>query len=69
MIRHLRNEKGWSVPRLSKRSGVPKRLIEEIESGRPYAPSEANTVLLGEALRVSVGLLPAQRERLVDRYR
>jgi hypothetical protein len=26
-------------------SGVPERFIEEIESGRPYVPSEANTVL------------------------
>jgi transcriptional regulator with XRE-family HTH domain len=64
----LRYEKGWSVLQLSKRSGVPKHLIKEIESGRrPYVPSEANTVLLGEALRVPVGLLLAERERLVDR--
>jgi transcriptional regulator with XRE-family HTH domain len=68
-LRQLRYEKGWSVLQFSKWSGVPKHLIKGIESGcRPYVPSEANTVLLGEALRVSVGLLLADRDRLIDRY-
>jgi hypothetical protein len=30
-------------------------------------PSEANTILLGEALRIPVGLLLGQRERLFER--
>jgi hypothetical protein len=49
---------------------VPGQLIREIESQSPsYLPSEANTVLLGEALRIPVGLLVGQRERLFERWR
>jgi hypothetical protein len=29
----VRYAKGWSIPQLSKRSGVPGRLIKEMESG------------------------------------
>jgi len=67
-VRRARCAKGWSIPQLSKRSGVPGRLIREIESGSPsYVPSEANTVLLGEALRMPVGILLRERERLFER--
>ena len=67
-MRRARCAKGWSIPQLSKRSGVPGRLIREIESGSPsYVPSEANTVLLGEALRMPVGILLRERERLFER--
>jgi transcriptional regulator with XRE-family HTH domain len=69
-IREVRRKKGWSVEQLSKSSGVPWRLIREIESQSPsYVPSEANTILLGEALRIPVGLLLGQRERLLERWR
>jgi hypothetical protein len=47
---------------------VPKHLIEEIESGRPYVPSEASTVRLAEALRASVGLMLREREQLFERW-
>ena len=52
---------------LSKRSGVSRGVIEQIESGSPsYVPSEGNTKLLAEALRMPVGSLliregPARR--------
>ena len=69
-VRQARYTKGWSIEQLSKRSGVPGRLIREIESQSPsYVPSEANTVLLAEALRIPVGLLLGQRDRVVERWR
>jgi transcriptional regulator with XRE-family HTH domain len=69
-LREARHQKGWSIEQLSKSSGVPARLIREIESQSPYyVPSEANTILLGEALRIPVGLLLGQRERLFERWR
>ena len=69
-LREARHQKGWSIEHLSKYSGVPARLIREIESQSPsYVPSEANTVLLGEALRIPVGPLLGQRERLFERWR
>ena len=68
-MRRVRYAKGWSIPQLSKRSGVPGRLIQEMEGGSPtYVPSEANTVLLAEALRVPAGLLLEQRERLFEQW-
>jgi len=70
MVREERRKKGWSIPQLSKRSSVPGRVIYEIESGSSsYVPSEANTALLAEALRIPVGLLLSQRERLFERWR
>jgi len=69
-LREVRHQKGWSIEQLSKSSGVPRQLIREIESQSPsYVPSEANTVLLGEALRIPIGLLLGQRERLFERRR
>ncbi len=68
-LRQSRHAKGWSLPQLSKRSGAPEPIIFEIEGGSPsYVPSEANTVLLAEALRVPVGLLLGERERLFERW-
>ena len=66
-MRRARCAKGWSISELSKRSGVPGRLIREIEGGiATYVPSEANTVLLAEALRVPAGPLLEERERLFE---
>jgi transcriptional regulator with XRE-family HTH domain len=66
-VRRARCAKGWSIEQLSKRSGVPGRLIREMEKGSPtYVPSEANTVLLAEALRLPAGPLLEERERLFD---
>jgi hypothetical protein len=43
-LRQARCAKGWSIPQVSKRSGVPERLIREMEGGSgTYVPSEANT--------------------------
>jgi hypothetical protein len=54
-VRQASCAKGWSIPQLSKRSGVPGRLIREMEGGTgTYVPSETNTVLLAEALRLPV---------------
>ena len=48
---------------------MPERLIREIESqSLSYVPSEANTVLLAEALRIPDGLLLEERERLFERW-
>ena len=61
-MRQARCAKGWSIPQLSKRSGVPGRLIREMEGGSlTYVPSEGNTVLLAEALRVPVGPTDSHR--------
>lgn len=69
-LRQARREKGWSVAQLSKRSGVPERLIHEIEGeSHTYVPSEANTALLAETLRLPVGLLLEERERLLERWK
>jgi len=66
-VLQARRAKGWSIEQLSKRSGVPGRLIREMEGGSPtYVPSEANTVLLAEALRVPVGPLLEEREQLFE---
>jgi transcriptional regulator with XRE-family HTH domain len=68
-VRRARCDKGWSIEQLSKRSGVPGRLIREIESqSATYVPSEANTVLLAEALRMPAGLLLEERERLFEQW-
>ena len=67
-MRRMRREKGWSISELSKRSGVPGRLIRELEEASPpYVPSEGTTVLLAEVLGVPAGLLLGQRERLFER--
>ena len=67
--RRARCAKGWSIEQLSKRSGVPGRLIREIEGANDtHVPSEANTVLLAEALRVSAGLWLEERERLFEQW-
>jgi transcriptional regulator with XRE-family HTH domain len=66
-VLQARRAKGWSIPQLSKWSGVPGRLIREMEGGSPtYVPSERNTVLLAEALRVPVGPLLEEREQLFE---
>ena len=68
-MRQARCAKGWSIEQLSKRSGVPGRLIREMEGGSPtYVPSETNTVLLAEALRVPVGPLLKERERQFEQW-
>jgi transcriptional regulator with XRE-family HTH domain len=68
-VHQARCAKGWSISQLSKRSSVPERLIRELE-GRSvtYVPSEANTVLLAEALKVPAGPLLEQRERLFEQW-
>jgi transcriptional regulator with XRE-family HTH domain len=67
-LREARRKKGFSVLHLSKRSGVSWGVIEQIESGSPsYVPSEGNTALLAEALRMPVGSLLAERDRLIER--
>jgi hypothetical protein len=38
------------------------------DGSHTYVPSEANTVLLGETLRVPAGLLLEERERLFERW-
>ena len=66
-VRRARCSKGWSIEQLSKRSSVPGRLVREMEGGSDtYVPSEANTVLLAETLRVPAGLLLEERERLFE---
>jgi ribosome-binding protein aMBF1 (putative translation factor) len=68
-VRRARCTKGWSIEQLSKRSGVPARLIREVESQSPtYVPSETNTVLLAETLRVPAGPLLEERERLFEHW-
>ena len=68
-LRRARCAKGWSIEQLSKRSGVPGRLIREMEGGAPtYVPSEANMVLLAKALRVAVGPLLEERDQAIERW-
>ena len=67
-LRESRSKRGWSVLHLSKRSGVPWGVIEQIEGEDPsYVPSEGNVTLLAEALRTPVGSLLTERDRLVER--
>jgi transcriptional regulator with XRE-family HTH domain len=67
-LREARRKKGWGVLYLSKRSGVSRGVIEQIESASPpYVPSEGNTQLLAEALRMPAGALLTERDRLVER--
>ena len=69
-MHQARCAKGWSIEQLSKRSGVPGRLIREMEGvSASYVPSDANTVLLAEALRMPAGPLLEERERLFDQWR
>ena len=68
-MRRARCAKGWSIEQLSKRSGVPGRLIRQVEGGsNTYVPSEFNTVLLAEVLRVPAGPLLEERERLFEQW-
>jgi transcriptional regulator with XRE-family HTH domain len=68
-LRRARCAKGWSIEQLSKRSGVPGRLIRQMEGGSStYVPSEANTVLLAEALRLAVGPLLEERDQAIERW-
>jgi len=68
-VRRARRAKGWSIEQLSKRSGVPGRLIREMErENGTYVPSEANTVVLAEALRVPAGPLLEEREQLFEQW-
>jgi transcriptional regulator with XRE-family HTH domain len=67
-VRQARRKKGWGVLYHSKRSDVSWGIIEQIESGSPsYVPSEGNTALLAEALRMPVGALLTERDRWVER--
>ena len=67
-LRETRLKKGLSVEQLAKRSGVRGWVIREIEGeSLSYVPSEGNTALLAEALRVPVGSLLSERDRLVER--
>jgi transcriptional regulator with XRE-family HTH domain len=66
-LRETRLRKGLSVEQLSKRSGVRGWAIQQIEDESPsYVPSEGNTALLAEALKLPVGSLLAERDRLVE---
>jgi transcriptional regulator with XRE-family HTH domain len=66
-LREARSRWGLSIEQLSKRSGVPGRLIREMEDESvTYVPSEANTVHLAEALRVPAGPLLEEREQLFE---
>ena len=69
-LRRARCTKGWSIDQLSKRSGVPGRLIRQMEGGSDtyVVPSEVNTVLLAEALRVPAGPSLVERERLFEQW-
>ena len=67
-LRQTRLKKGLSVEQLAKRSGVRGWVIREIEGeSLSYVPSEGNTALLAQALRVPVGSLLSERDRLVER--
>ena len=67
VLREARRKRGCSLLHLSKRSGVPRGVIEQIESASPsYVPSEGNTALLAEALRMPAGALLTERDRLVE---
>jgi transcriptional regulator with XRE-family HTH domain len=67
-LREARRKKGFSVLYLSRRSGVSRGVIEQIESGiHSYVPSEGNTALLAEALGMPVGSLLSERDGLVER--
>ena len=68
-VGEARRRRGWSIEQLSKRSGVPARLIREVESQSPtYVPSETNTVLLAATLRMSAGPLLEERDRLFEHW-
>jgi transcriptional regulator with XRE-family HTH domain len=68
-LRRARCTKGWSIEQLSKRSGVPGRLIRETEGGSStYVPSQANTVILAEALRMPAGPFLEEREQLFEQW-
>ena len=67
-LRQARRKKGWSVLHLSKRSGVSRGVIQQIEDENPsYVPSEGNTALLAQALGMPLGSMLAERDRLVER--
>ena len=67
-LRETRLKKGLSVEQLAKRSGVRGWVTREIEGeSLSYVPSEGNTALLAEALRVPGGFLLAERDLLVER--
>jgi transcriptional regulator with XRE-family HTH domain len=63
VLREARRKRGCSTLHLCKRSGVSRWVILLIEDeSSSYVPSEGNTALLAEALRVPVGSLLAERD-------
>ncbi|MBQ8079515.1 MAG: helix-turn-helix transcriptional regulator [Oscillospiraceae bacterium] len=54
-LKKLRNEKGLTVPELSRRSGVPVRTIENIE--KTDHATVANAIKLADALGVTLDAL------------
>jgi hypothetical protein len=67
-VREVGRKKGFSVEHLFKRSGVPWWVIHRIECESPsYVPSGGNTALLAEALRMPLGSLLGERDRVLER--
>lgn len=51
-IARARTERGWTQEDLAERSGVPKRTIQEIESGRVSKPQRATDIKLRQTLDI-----------------
>lgn len=56
-LRHVREDKGWSLRQLAAASGVSVRTIREIEAGRKGATGSDVMAALADALHVSRGWL------------
>jgi transcriptional regulator with XRE-family HTH domain len=60
-LRHAREGRGWSQEELSRRSGVRRALLSELETGKKSNPSANVLLALARVLHVSVDYLLATR--------
>lgn len=51
-VREAREAKGWTQAELAEHSGVPKRTIQEVETGRVQKPQRATDLKLRGALDI-----------------
>lgn len=78
IIRRMRESKGWNVNQLSKKSGVTRTFIHDIEAGR-YSPRLTTLNKLAKAFEIELGDLlkdisapvglSEDETRLIEAYR
>jgi len=66
LVSRLRDARDWTQQELADRSGVPKRTIQEVESGRVKKPQRATRLAINEALEIEGDIVRERSERPRD---